>query len=77
LWGVRDFAWFCLPPRGRSGEILAGFDCASLVINNIVCGDYCAKFYLKCKNDGFEWALVAVYGAAQDANKPDFLAELV
>jgi endonuclease/exonuclease/phosphatase family metal-dependent hydrolase len=48
-----------------------------LVINNVVCGDYCAKFYLKCKNDGFEWALVAVYGAAQDANKTDFLAELV
>jgi hypothetical protein len=29
------------------------------------------------QKDGFEWALVAVYGAAQDANKPDFLAELV
>jgi endonuclease/exonuclease/phosphatase family metal-dependent hydrolase len=32
---------------------------------------------VKYKNDGFEWALVAVYGAAQEANKPEFLAELV
>jgi exonuclease III len=40
-------------------------------------GDFCVKFHLKNKEDGFEWALVAVYGAAQDANKPHFLAELV
>jgi exonuclease III len=32
---------------------------------------------MKCKRDGFEWNFVPVYGAAQDAQKPDFLAELV
>jgi hypothetical protein len=32
---------------------------------------------MKCKRDGFEWNFVSVYGAAQDAQKPDFLAELV
>jgi hypothetical protein len=77
LVGGRDFSWFCLPPRGRSGGILAGFDGTSLVVNNVDCGHYCVKFHLKCKKDGFEWALVAFYGAAQDANKPDFSAELV
>jgi endonuclease/exonuclease/phosphatase (EEP) superfamily protein YafD len=66
-----------LPPRGRSGGILAGFNCSTISVNNVVSGDYCAKFHVKCKNDGFEWALVAVYGAAQEANKPEFLAELV
>jgi hypothetical protein len=29
------------------------------------------------KHDNFKWVLVAVYGAAQDEQKPDFLAELV
>ena len=27
--------------------------------------------------DGFSWALVVVYGAAQDNKKPEFLADLV
>jgi exonuclease III len=72
-----DFVWFCLPPHGRSGGILAGFNTATLNVSNILSGDFCVKFHLKNKEDGFEWALVAVYGAAQDANKPHFLAELV
>lgn len=40
-------------------------------------GDFCVKMYVKTKADGFKWILVGVYGAAQDALKPDFLAELV
>jgi hypothetical protein len=32
---------------------------------------------MRCKTDGFEWILITVYGAAQDAHKPDFLSELV
>lgn len=31
---------------------------------------------LRSKIDGFDWSFVAVYGAAQDAQKPAFLAEL-
>ena len=30
----------------------------------------------KIEGDGFEWVLVSGYGAAQDAQKPAFLAEL-
>jgi hypothetical protein len=33
------------------------------------------KLFVKDKSDGFEWILVEVYGAAQDALQPDFLAE--
>jgi hypothetical protein len=40
-------------------------------------GDFCVKLHIKCKRDGFEWILVPVYGAAQDAHKAEFLAELV
>jgi hypothetical protein len=32
---------------------------------------------MKCKRDGFEWNFLPDYGAAQDAQKPDFLAEIV
>ena len=72
-----DYWWYCLPTRGRSGGILVGFNTTTLSIQKVETGDYCVKFHVKNKQDGFLWALVAVYGAAQDAQKPDFLAELV
>jgi hypothetical protein len=45
-------------------------------VTNILSGDFCVKFHLRNKDDGFEWAVVAVCGAVQDVNKPKFLAEL-
>jgi exonuclease III len=72
-----DYSWFCLPPRGRSGGILAGINNASLMVTKVISGHFCVKFHLKIKQDNFKWALVAVYGAAQDRHKSSFLAELV
>jgi hypothetical protein len=43
----------------------------------VVSGDICVKFHLVTKSDNFEWSLVVVYGAAQDAQKGEFLAKLV
>ncbi|XP_073355099.1 uncharacterized protein [Aegilops tauschii subsp. strangulata] len=40
-------------------------------------GDFAVKFRVRSKVDGFNWALVAVYGAAQPELKPEFLADLV
>ena len=40
-------------------------------------GDYHIKFQLRNKNDGFQWNLIAVYGAAQDEHKQSFLTEIV
>ena len=40
-------------------------------------GDFAVKFQVRSKADGFNWALVAVYGAAQPELKPEFLADLV
>jgi hypothetical protein len=75
--GGLDFQWFCVPPIGRSGGILVGINADTLSVQNIVSGDRCVKFYVTSKKDNFKWVLVAVYGAAQDEQKPEFLAELV
>ena len=77
LSGGIDFDWHCLPPRGRSGGILLGVRCEALEVRSVVMGDFAVKFQVCSKEDGFTWALVAVYGAAQPELKPEFLANLV
>jgi hypothetical protein len=77
LAGGLDYQWYCLPPMGRSGGIIVGLNAATLSVQDITIGDRCAKFYVTSKNDNFKWALVAVYGDAQDAHKSDFLVEMV
>jgi hypothetical protein len=39
-------------------------------------GDFYCKFRLRNKDDGFIWALFAMYGPAQEDLKNDFLAEV-
>ena len=72
-----ESAWHCLPPRGRSGGILLGVRCDTLQVTEVVLGDFAVKFRITSKEDGFQWALIAVYGAAQRELKPNFLADLV
>ena len=43
----------------------------------MVMGDFAVQFRVRSKVDGFNWALVAVYGATQPELKPEFLADLV
>jgi hypothetical protein len=40
-------------------------------------GDYHMKLYICNRADNFTWSLVAVYGAAHEEFKADFLRELV
>src|SRR3954471_159596 len=40
-------------------------------------GDFTVKFRVRSRIDGFNWALVVVYGAAQPELKAEFLADLV
>ena len=77
LSGGVDFDWHCLPPRGRSGGILLGVRCDSLEVQTVVIGDFTVKFRVRSKANGSNWALVAVYGAAQPELKPEFLVDLV
>jgi hypothetical protein len=55
--------------------MLIGINSATLQVRNVEAGDFCVKLSIRSKGDGFEWVLVSVYGAAQDAQKPA-LAEL-
>jgi hypothetical protein len=48
-----------------------------LQVNKVTNGDFCVKFHIRSQCDGFDWALVPVYGAAQDTKKPEFLSKLV
>jgi hypothetical protein len=77
LAGGLDYVWYCLPPQGRSGGILVGLNAQTLVVKDITAGERCVKFHVCSLLDNFEWSLVAVYGAAQDSQKGEFLAELV
>jgi hypothetical protein len=77
LASSKDFAWFCLPPHGRSGGTLVGINTTTVFVKSVENGEFCVKLSIKSKADGFEWVLVPVYGAAQDAHKHQFLSELV
>jgi hypothetical protein len=59
------------------GGVLVGFNAKTFHIQDVITGDRCVKFYVTSKKDNFKWALVVVYGVAQEELKPDFLAELV
>lgn len=48
-----------------------------LDISSVDEGDFYVKFHVKNKDDGFQWILVAIYGAAQEDYKEAFLVELV
>ena len=57
--------------------MLMGINQDCFEVENIVNGDYHIKFVLRNKIDGFRWALLSIYGTAQEENKENFLSELV
>jgi hypothetical protein len=72
-----DYMWYCLPPHGKSGGILVGLNVDTISIQKVETCDLCVKLFVRNKLDDFEWILVGVYGVAQEALKPNFLAGLV
>jgi mannosylglycoprotein endo-beta-mannosidase len=77
LSGGIDFEWVSRPPRGRSGGILVGVRADTMEILASSTGEFHIKLHVRNKADNFIWSLVAVYGAAQEDLKADFLRELV
>jgi hypothetical protein len=75
--GGMEYVWFCLPPLGISGGILVRFNSQTLMVKSFATRDRCVSFHLSSKYHSFKWSLVVFYGAAQDAQNVDFLAELV
>jgi hypothetical protein len=56
-----------------SGGMPMGINQGCFEIENIEDGDY----LIKNKVDGFLWALLSVYGAAQEEHREHFLSKLV
>jgi hypothetical protein len=77
LSGGVDFEWTSQPPRGHSGDILLGVRRDTMEVIAHSSGDYHIKLHICNRADNFTWILVAIYGAAQDEFKADFLRELV
>jgi hypothetical protein len=77
LSGGIDFEWVSHPPRGRSGGILVGVRADTMEILASSDGEFHIKLHVRNKADNFTWSLVAVYGAAQEEFKADFLCEMV
>jgi hypothetical protein len=77
LCSGRDYLWYSKAPRSRSGGMLLWVDLQTFDIRAIDKGDFYIKFHLCNKVDDYKWALVVVYGPAQDESKERFLAELV
>jgi hypothetical protein len=75
--GGKDFLWHWTSPRRQSGGILLSVNLQLFDIGDITLGDFHIKFNIRNKEDGFEWVLIATYGAAQDELKKAFLTEMV
>jgi len=71
-----DYVWHWRCPRGMSGEMLMGINQEYFELENIVDGEYYIKFVLRNKLDGFRWALLSVYGAAQEEHKQIFFVRV-
>jgi hypothetical protein len=52
--------------------MLLGVNHASFEVQNIEDGVFHIKFNIKNKTDGFRWAFLSVYGAAQEEHKEHF-----
>jgi hypothetical protein len=46
LAGGFDYQWFYVPPIGRSGGILVGFNAETFHIQDVITGDRSVKFYV-------------------------------
>jgi hypothetical protein len=59
----------------KSRGILVGITMVITSIQRVKTCDFFVNIFAKNKSDGFEWILVGVYGAAQDALKLVILME--
>ena len=70
------FMWDWNRSRGKSGGILLGVNRDKFDIIEVKHGRYTLQVNLFDKSKSCSWALLVVYGAAQDENKPEFIAEM-
>jgi hypothetical protein len=65
-----------LPPNGRSGGLLVGFDSDMFDVREKELGEFMIQTLVIQKESGFIWNFINVYGAAQNDHKQKFLSEL-
>ena len=70
------FRWEWNPSRGKSGGILCGISKDKFDILMTKCGKYILQLTLFDKSRNCSWALMIVYGATHDEQKPEFIVEL-
>lgn len=71
----KNYLWKWTPSRGRSGGILSGIRVDMLDVGSFVEGKYILQMNLWEKQLSRKWSFLNVYGAAQEEDKPEFLAE--
>ena len=72
ICGGKQFLWSWIDHKGHSRGILLGINPSIFDIGFISQGDYHIKIRMRNKVDGFQWNLIAVYGAAQAEYKKSF-----
>ena len=71
----QNYLWKWLPSRGRSGGLLCGIDINLYDVGSFKDGKYMLQLNLWDKTNKIKWNFINVYGAAQEENKNEFLAE--
>ena len=70
------YLWKWIPSRGKSGGILSGINTDLMDVGGFCEGNYILQLDLWDKQLKQKWNFLNVYGAAQEMNKNEFLAEL-
>ena len=72
-----SYLWKWIPSRGRSGGILNGVNLDLMDVGGFHEGKYLIHLNLWDKQLKRKWDFLNIYGAAQEENKNEFLAEFV
>lgn len=71
-----DYLWKWIPSKGKSGGKLSGINVDLFDVGAFHEGKYMLQLNLWDKTQKKKWNFINVYGAAQQENKDEFLAEL-
>ena len=70
------FAWQWLPTSSHLGGILLGVKEDTFEVEHMDRGEFFLSMALSHRRSGFRWEVIIVYGPADHARSPAFLAEL-
>ena len=71
-----NYLWKWMPSRGKSGGLLSGINIDLLDVGSFCEGKFILQMDLWDKQLTQKWNFLNIYGAAQEVDKNEFLAEL-